>query len=56
MTCIRVQEADFDIGAETAALTAGRSDIGGIGCFIGTVRDAHQGRAMPPCRWNTTRR
>ncbi len=46
MTCIRVQEADFDIGAETAAMTAGRSDIGGIGCFIGTVRDAHQGRAI----------
>jgi molybdopterin synthase catalytic subunit len=33
-----VQAADFDVGAEFAALTAGRSDIGGIGCFVGTVR------------------
>ena len=38
MARISVQEADFDIGAEFAALTAGRSDIGGIGCFVGTVR------------------
>jgi molybdopterin synthase catalytic subunit len=35
---ISVQTGDFDIGAEFAALTAGRSDIGGIGCFVGTVR------------------
>ena len=33
-----MQAADFDVGAEFAALTAGRSDIGGIGCFVGTVR------------------
>jgi len=39
MARVSVQEADFDIGAEIAALTAGRSDIGGIGAFIGTVRD-----------------
>jgi len=38
MARISVQEADFDIGAEFAALTAGRRDIGGIGCFVGTVR------------------
>ncbi|MEJ0019656.1 MAG: molybdenum cofactor biosynthesis protein MoaE [Acetobacteraceae bacterium] len=38
MARIRVQPEDFDIGAEFAALTAGRSDIGGIGCFVGTVR------------------
>jgi molybdopterin synthase catalytic subunit len=35
---IRVQPEDFDVGAEYTALTAGRSDIGGIGCFVGTVR------------------
>ena len=35
----RVQTEDFDTGAEIAALTAGRTDIGGIGVFIGTVRD-----------------
>jgi len=38
MATIRVQAQDFDVGAEYRALTAGRSDIGGIGCFIGTVR------------------
>jgi len=38
MARICVQAADFDIGAEFAALTAGRTDIGGIGCFVGTVR------------------
>jgi molybdopterin synthase catalytic subunit len=35
---VLVQEADFDLGAEYAALTDGRTDIGGIGAFIGTVR------------------
>ena len=38
---IRVQQEDFDIGAEIAALKAGRSDIGAIVTFIGTVRDHH---------------
>jgi molybdopterin synthase catalytic subunit len=35
---VRVQTGDFDVGAEFAALTAGHTDIGGIGCFVGTVR------------------
>lgn len=39
MAHIKVQTEDFDVGAEIAALTAGRTDIGGIGCFVGTVRD-----------------
>jgi molybdopterin synthase catalytic subunit len=38
MARISVQTEDFDIGAEFAALTARRTDIGGIGCFVGTVR------------------
>jgi molybdopterin synthase catalytic subunit len=38
---IRVQTEDFDIGAEIAALTARRSDIGAIVTFTGTVRDQH---------------
>jgi molybdopterin synthase catalytic subunit len=46
MATIRVQEADFDTGAEFAALTAGRTDIGGIGCFVGTVRDQAGGRRI----------
>jgi molybdopterin synthase catalytic subunit len=45
MARVKVQEEDFDIGAEFAALTAGHSDIGGIGCFIGTVRGQPGGRA-----------
>jgi molybdopterin synthase catalytic subunit len=39
MARIQVQAEDFDIGAEFAALSAGRTDIGGIGCFVGTVRN-----------------
>ena len=36
---VRVQAAAFDLNAELALLTAGRTDIGGIGSFIGVVRD-----------------
>lgn len=35
---IRVQEKDFDIGEEVAALRAGRTDLGAIVTFTGTVR------------------
>jgi molybdopterin synthase catalytic subunit len=38
---IRVQTQDFDVGVEIAALRAGRTDIGAIVSFTGTVRDAH---------------
>ena len=36
---IRVQQDDFDPGAELARLTAGRRDIGGVACFVGLVRE-----------------
>lgn len=36
---IRIQDGDFDIGQEVGALTAGRTDIGAIVTFTGTVRD-----------------
>ena len=36
---IRVQTEDFDVGAEIAALTEGRHDIGAVVTFSGTVRD-----------------
>jgi len=36
---IRVQTEDFDIGAEVAALSEGRHDIGAVVTFSGTVRD-----------------
>ncbi len=46
MACIRVQAADFNVGACFAEITAGRTDIGGIGCFVGTVRDSAGGRRI----------
>lgn len=46
MATIRVQAEPIDIGAECAALGAGRFDIGGIGSFIGTVRDTAGGRRI----------
>jgi molybdopterin synthase catalytic subunit len=46
MATVRVQQVAFDIGAEVAALTAGRCDVGGVGCFVGTVRDDAGGRKI----------
>lgn len=42
----RVQREDFDIGREVATLTAGRTDIGAIVTFTGTVRGEAKGRAI----------
>ncbi len=36
---IRVQQQDFDVGAEIAALTDGKHGIGGVVSFVGLVRD-----------------
>lgn len=38
MAKVLVQEAPFDAGAETAALSAGRTDVGGIASFLGVCR------------------
>jgi len=35
---VRIQEADFDLAAELAALQAGRVDVGAIASFTGCVR------------------
>ena len=40
---IRVQEDDFDLGAELANLRAGRTNIGALVSFSGLVRDADEG-------------
>jgi molybdopterin synthase catalytic subunit len=46
MATIRVQAEPFDVSVELAALSAGRADIGGIGCFVGTVRDTADSRRI----------
>ena len=35
---VRIQEADFDVGAELAALQGERTDIGALASFVGSVR------------------
>jgi molybdopterin synthase catalytic subunit len=35
---VSVQEADFDVGAEISALTAGGVDAGAVASFVGLVR------------------
>lgn len=43
MMAVRVQEADFDLGAEIAALRAQDARIGAVVSFVGTVRDMNDG-------------
>ena len=38
MARILVQDAAFDLAAETASLTAGRIDVGGVASFLGVCR------------------
>ena len=41
-----VQTADFDLGAEIAALRAGDAGVGAVASFIGTVRDRNDGQGV----------
>ena len=43
---IRIQEADFDIAREIAALTQGRKDIGAVVSFSGICRDSEGNEAI----------
>jgi molybdopterin synthase catalytic subunit len=43
---VRVQETDFDPGAEIAAATAGREDVGAVASFVGLVRGEGGGRRI----------
>ncbi len=43
---VSVQTADFDLGAEVAALRAGDAGVGAVASFIGTVRDRNHGSAV----------
>ena len=38
---VRVQEADFEVGAELDRLTKGNKRIGGLAVFVGLVREMH---------------
>jgi len=40
---VRVQTADFDIGAEIAAMRRGNPKVGAVASFIGVVRDLNEG-------------
>lgn len=40
---IRIQEADFDLGAELTALSAGDARVGAVVSFVGLVRDMNEG-------------
>ncbi|MDX9707901.1 MAG: molybdenum cofactor biosynthesis protein MoaE, partial [Azospira sp.] len=43
---VKVQEADFDVGAELAALRAGNARVGALASFLGLVRDINDGAAV----------
>ncbi len=43
---IRLQREDFDIGAETARLTQGRTDIGAVATFTGICRGSEGGQRV----------
>lgn len=43
MRMVKVQEADFDVGALTRELSAGRTDVGAVATFVGLVRGASDG-------------
>ena len=43
---IRIQEADFDVAHEIAALTRGRSDVGAVVTFSGICRGSENGEPI----------
>jgi molybdopterin synthase catalytic subunit len=46
MPTIRLQREDFDVAAESAALTRGRTDIGAVATFTGICRDNEAGTGV----------
>ena len=46
LATIRIQEADFDIAHEIAALTRGRSDVGAVVSFSGICRGSENGEPI----------
>jgi molybdopterin synthase catalytic subunit len=43
---VRVQQADFDLGAEIVAFRAGNPKIGAVATFLGLVRDVNDDAAV----------
>jgi molybdopterin synthase catalytic subunit len=43
---VSIQTADFDLGAEVAALRAGDLGVGAVCTFLGTVRDRNDGQSV----------
>ena len=43
---VRIQTADFDVSAETAALRRGNPKIGAVASFVGIVRDVNESDAI----------
>ena len=43
---VRIQEADFDLGSELAALRAGDARVGALASFVGLVRDINDGSSV----------
>ena len=43
---VAIQTADFDVGAEAAALRAGDGGVGAVAAFVGVVRDRNEGSAV----------
>jgi molybdopterin synthase catalytic subunit len=43
---VRVQQSDFDVGAELAALRGANPRVGAIASFVGLARDLNEGRPV----------
>src|SRR3984893_11003769 len=46
LATIRIQEADFDVAREIAALTAARTDVGAVVSFSGICRGSENGEPI----------
>ena len=43
---VRIQEEDFDVGAELLALRQGDARVGALASFLGLVRDVNEGAGV----------
>jgi molybdopterin synthase catalytic subunit len=46
MMSVRLQETDFDVGAEVASLLGGRTDVGAVVTFAGICRGTESGEPI----------